>query len=152
MQINRPALKFWLPLFIWMAVIFIASSDAQSAHHSSIVFEPLLHWLFPQMPQTRIEEIHYLFRKCAHVTEFAVLALLFWRAIRQPQKNTARPWHWPEAGLALALVFLCAASDEFHQIFVATRTAQVSDVSIDTSGGAIGLLLLWLIGKVLKRW
>ena len=152
MQINRPALKFWLPLFIWMAVIFIASSDTQSAHHSSIFFEPLLHWLFPQMPQTRIEEIHYLFRKCAHLTEFAVLALLFWRAIRQPQKNAVRPWRWPEAGLALALVFLCAASDEFHQIFVATRTAQVSDVVVDTLGGAIGLLLLWLIGKAFKRW
>jgi VanZ family protein len=151
-QINRPALKFWLPLFIWMAVIFTASSDAQSAHHSLILFEPLLHWLFPRMPQTRIEEIHYLFRKCAHLTEFAVLALLFWRAIRQPQKNAVRPWRWPEAGLALALVFLYAASDEFHQIFVATRTAQVSDVFIDTAGGTTGLLLLWLIGKVLKRW
>jgi VanZ family protein len=151
-QINRPALKFWLPLFIWMAVIFIASSDAQSAHHSSILFEPLLHWLFPQMSQTRVEQIHYLFRKSAHLTEYAVLALLFWRAIRQPQKNAARPWNWPEAGLALAMVFLYAASDEFHQIFVATRTAQVSDVFIDTAGGTTGLLLLWLIGKVLKRW
>lgn len=135
-----------------MAVIFIASSDAQSAHHSWIVLEPLLHWLFPQMSQTRVEQIHYLFRKSAHLTEYAVLALLFWRAIRQPQKNAARPWNWPEAGLALAMVFLYAASDEFHQIFVATRTAQVSDVFIDTAGGTTGLLLLWLIGKARKRW
>ena len=152
MQINRSALKFWLLPVIWMAVIFTASSDTQSAHHSSILFEPLLRWLFPQLSQSRVEEIHHLFRKCAHLAEYAVLAMLFWRAIRQPQKNTARPWHWPEAGLALALVFLYAASDEFHQIFVATRTAQVSDVVVDTLGGAIGLLLLWLIGKAFKRW
>ena len=36
----------------------------------------------------------------------------------------------------LPCVFLYAASDEFHQIFVPTRTAQVSDVFIDTAGGA----------------
>jgi len=50
------------------------------------------------------------------------------------------------------MVFLYAASDEFHQIFVPSRTALVSDVIIDTTGGAIGLLLFWLTGKIFKHW
>lgn len=111
-----------------------------------------MHWLFPQMSQPRIEEIHYLFRKCAHLTEFAILALLLWRAIRKPQNRDARPWLWPEAGLALVLVFLYAASDEIHQAFIPGRTGQVSDVIVDTVGGGLGLGLLWLGGKVLKHW
>lgn len=145
-------LKYWLPPLVWLAVIFSASSDTKSYEHTSRFFEPFLHWLFPQMPQARVELIHHLVRKTGHLTEFALLALLLWRAIRQPQKNDSRPWRWDEAGLSLSIVFLYAASDEFHQIFVALRTALVSDVIIDTTGGAIGLLLLWLTGKIFKHW
>ena len=135
-----------------MLVIFSASADTQSYQHSTALFEPLLHWLFPQLSPAHVELIHHLFRKTCHLTEYALLALLFWRAIRQPQKNDRRPWRWDEAGLSLTLVFLYAASDEFHQIFVTLRTALVSDVFIDTTGGAIGLLLLWGTGKIFKHW
>lgn len=135
-----------------MLVIFSASSDVQSFQHSSSLFVPLLHWLFPTMSAEHIDAIHYLFRKVCHLTEYALLALLLWRAIRQPQRNDPRPWLWPEAGLALAIVFFYSASDELHQVFVPTRTGMVSDVFIDTGGGAIGLLLLWGIGKIFKRW
>lgn len=84
--------------------------------------------------------------------EFAILAVLVWRAIRQPQKNDHRPWRWDEAGLSLALVFLYAASDELHQVFIPSRTGQISDVVVDVIGGTIGLTLLWLAGKKFKLW
>jgi len=35
---------------------------------------------------------------------------------------------------------------------VPTRTALVSDVFIDTTGGAAGLLALWTIGRWRKYW
>jgi VanZ family protein len=148
----RPFLKYWLPALIWMTLIFSASSDSHSYEHSSLFVEPFLHWLFPQMPEAQVQEIHHFVRKCAHLNEYAVLALLLWRAVRRPVKNDLRPWGWPEAGLALAIVFLYAASDEFHQIFVPMRTALVSDVFIDTAGGAAGLLALWIIGRWRKHW
>ncbi len=103
------------------------------------------------MSAVLVHNIHELLRKCAHLTVYAVLALLLWRAVRQPVKNSPRPWVWPEAGLALALVFLYAVTDEFHQIFVPTRTAMVSDVFIDTAGGAAALLLLWAFGRWRRR-
>ena len=67
----------------------------------------------------------YFIRKCAHLTEYAMLALLLWRAVRKPVKNDPRPWIWREARLALLLVVLYAASDEFHQLFVPSRDAAV---------------------------
>jgi len=143
-------LRYWLPVLLWMAVIFTASADVKSYQHSSTLFEPLLHWLCPQLSQPTVERLHHLFRKCGHLTEYAVLALVLWRAIHQPDKKIPRAWRWDEAGLALAVVFLYAASDEFHQIFVPTRTPLVSDVMIDTLGGALGLLLLWAVGKIFK--
>jgi VanZ family protein len=145
-------LKYWLPVAIWMALIFSASGDSKSYQHTSRFFEPFLHWLFPQMPQAAVDYLHHLIRKTGHFTEYAVLALLLWRAIHQPQKGGKRPWRWDEAGLAASVVFLYAASDEFHQIFVPSRTPLVSDVCLDTVGGLAGLLLLWLAGKIFKHW
>ena len=81
-----------------------------------------------------------------------MLALLLWRAVRKPVKNDPRPWIWREARLALLLVVLYAASDEFHQLFVSSRDAAVHDVLIDTAGGAAGLLALWAIGRWRKHW
>ena len=132
-----------------MAIIFSASADAQSYRHSSTLFEPLLRWLFPQMSPAHVEAIHHVFRKCGHLTEYAILTLLLWRGIHRPIQNNPHAWSWPEAGLALALAFLYAASDEIHQIFVPNRTALTSDVFIDTTGGALALLGLWLGHKII---
>jgi VanZ family protein len=143
-------LRYWLPVLVWMALIFSASADTQSSRHSSLFFEPLLRWLFPTMPPEMVGALHHVFRKTCHLTEYAVLAWLFWRALRKPVKHDPRQWRWDEAGLALAVVFAYAASDEFHQIFVPNRTPLVSDVLIDSTGGLAGLLLLWLRSMVLK--
>jgi VanZ family protein len=126
-----------------MALIFSASGDSRSQAHSSRFVEPFLHWLFPKMAQPQIETIHHIIRKIGHLTEYAILALLIWRALNQSRAKLS-PWSWPRFGGALLVVFLYAVTDEFHQMFVATRTPLVSDVFIDTSGGAIGLLGLWV--------
>ena len=148
----RAFLQYWLPALIWMALIFSASSDTNSFARSSRILAPLLHWLFPHLPEDIVSFIVLLARKCAHLTEFAVLALLLWRALRKPVKNDVRRWNWREARLVVVSVALYAASDEFHQLFVASRDAAVHDVFIDTAGGAAGLLALWFFGRWRKYW
>ncbi len=140
----RVFLNYWLPPFGWMAVIFTASSDARSYEHSSLLVEPFLRWLFPHMTQAHIEAIHHGFRKCGHLAEYSVLALLLWRAARPLAGSDSRLWSWRQAWMILCVVFLYAASDEFHQRFVPTRTSLVSDVFIDTGGAAVGLMALWI--------
>jgi VanZ family protein len=148
----RPFFKYWLLVLILMALIFSASNDANSFKHSSRIIVPLLHWLFPRMPDDTMYFIVLVVRKCAHLTEYAAFALLLWRALRKPVKNDPRPWLWREARLALLIVALYAASDEFHQCFVPTRTGLVSDVFVDTAGGAAGLFALWIFGRWRKYW
>jgi len=139
----RIFLKYWLLPLVWMIIIFTGSSDSKSDEHSSLIIEPFLRWLFPQMSQAHVELIHHLFRKCCHLAEYAVLALLLWRALHAT-KTDLPPWSWPKVCGTLLIVFLYAASDEFHQIFVPTRTPRFTDVLIDTTGGAMGLLVLWV--------
>jgi len=126
-----------------MWVIFSASGDRMSFQHSSRLIGPLVRWVFPHLPDDTVHAIVVFVRKCAHLAEYAVLALLLWRALRKPPQPDAPPRRWSEAGLALALVALYAASDEFHQTFVPSRQGCLSDVLLDTAGGALGLLCLW---------
>jgi VanZ family protein len=139
----RGFLKYWLPVLVWMAVLFGASADSRSSVHSSSLVKPLLRWFFPHMTETEIENIHHFFRKCCHLIAYAILALLVFRALGF-SKNELPAWSWPRVGGTLLIVFLYASTDEFHQRFVPTRTSSFWDVLIDTAGGAIGLLVVWI--------
>jgi VanZ family protein len=107
--------KYWLLPLIWMVVIFSASGDSHSFQHSSRIIGPLLHWLFPHLSHEKVDVIVTAVRKCAHLTEYAVLAFLFWRALWRPVRRDPRPWSWRHAGAAILLVAFYASTDEFHQ-------------------------------------
>jgi VanZ family protein len=139
----RNFLRYWLPVLIWMVVIFGASADPNSHEHSRHILRPILLWLFPHMSDQEFEGIHWVFRKCCHLTEYAIFGLLVFRALRHSRTNLP-PWSWPRVGGTLLIVFLYACSDEYHQSFVPGRTALFSDVCIDTGGAATGLLVLWI--------
>jgi VanZ family protein len=78
-------------------------------------------------------------RKCAHVTEYAILALLLWRALRSvPVLRTKMSILFGAVLLGCAVF---AASDEFHQTFINSRTPSVRDVFLDVAGALVGLLI-----------
>lgn len=136
--------RYWLPVLLWMVVIFWMSSDAKSGEHSSRIVEPLLRWWMPGISPAGMDQAHFLVRKCAHLTEYAILGILVWRALVRPKWRQLRVWRWKPALLAVAISAAYAAGDEFHQSFVPTRGASVGDVMIDSCGAAIGMLLLWV--------
>ena len=132
-------LKYWLPLLIWMVLIFIGSTDVLSAEHTSRFLVPFLHWLDPQISWVAINSIQVVVRKLGHLTEYAILATLIWRALRSAE-------NWKRSTLILFTVSLIgcaifAASDEFHQSFVPSRTSSVNDVMIDIFGAGIALAI-----------
>jgi VanZ family protein len=148
----RSFFKYWLPVLLWMAVIFSASGDRQSSQRSSRLIGPFLRWLFPHLSEEAIGLVVLIVRKCAHLAEYALLAFLFWRALRKPVKSDSRPWSWREAGISVLFVALYAISDEWHQHFIPGRDARLQDVLIDTTGGVLGLLFLWVVGRWRRWW
>jgi len=138
-----------------MLIIFSASSDAMSSGNTSRFIAPVLRWLDPDISDAAIRQIVYTVRKTAHVTEYAILALLFWRALRGmavAEAEKPRPWRWSQALLALGVATLYAASDEIHQYFVPSREARFGDVMLDATGAALGLLVIWAFGRWRWRW
>ena len=140
-QKMRERLWRYGPVLLWMAVIFFASTNSMSASNTSRFVRPLLLWLSPDISEQGLAFAHFMVRKCAHFTEYAVLALLAARAfLTSSHCALRRNWFI----VAFSLVALYSLMDEAHQFFVPSRTGAISDSLIDMAGGATALAALGL--------
>src|SRR5262245_62754009 len=97
----RSFLKYWLPLLVWLGVIFFGSTDLLSAEHTSRFIVPFLRWLKPDISPETLASVHFIIRKCMHVGEYAVLALLLLRAATVMTKS-----NWSLAILGVIILAL----------------------------------------------
>ncbi len=132
--------RYWLPPLLWMALIWGLSSDVGSAAQTSRFFVPLLTWLLPWATPAQIALAHGLVRKLGHLVEYAILAALWFRALRG-ERRLALPI---SAWIALATSVAWAILDELHQSTVASRTASATDVLLDAAGATLAALTLRL--------
>ncbi len=112
-QSGRAALRVLAPLAL-MALIFVLSAQ-------------------PDL-DSGLGTLDLVLRKLAHMTEYALLTLL-WAWALAPFTRWSAP-----AGAVIAIAY--AATDEFHQTFVEGRTGSIADVGIDAIGVLIALALL----------
>lgn len=145
-------LRYWLPVLIWMAIIFGMSTGAGASRNTSRIIGPILRWFNPDIPDETISAIQLVIRKCAHFVEYGILALLLWRARRKPFRGDERPWKRSEALFAFTFAVAFALTDEWHQSFVPSREGALRDVFIDASGAAAALWAAWFAGRRLKKW
>lgn len=92
------------------------------------------------------ETMEYPVRKCAHMTEYSVLALsvsfpLYVYGLRRIKLVIST--------IVPCVVFAC--TDEYHQSFVDGRGPSVKDVSIDSIGVIAAVFLIYLIGYYRRR-
>ena len=102
-------LSVWLPVVAWAALIFALSS-------------------IPGL-NSGLGTWDLVLRKCAHVTEYAILGALLLRALGS--ELAAAAW-----GIAYAV------TDEIHQHFVPGRQGAPMDVAIDALGVVVGVAIL----------
>ena len=141
----RPFMKYWAPVIAWLVSIFIGSGDMMSAEHTSRFLIPFLLWLKPDISVETLALIQFCTRKAAHLTEYAILALLLCRAIF---RGTNRKWTMPTLYMTAWIACLLAAiGDEFRQSFVESRGASPWDVMIDSAGAIFGLLISWSLAR-----
>ncbi len=131
-------LKYWVPPAAWMAVILTLSSDVGSAEHTANWLLPLFRALAPSATPGQLTAVHSLVRKAGHLTEYAVLALLWYRAFARGRRAS------PRIALAFAISLGWAMLDELRQSLVPTRTASAMDVALDGLGALIALTFVGL--------
>lgn len=138
-------IKF-LPAILWMGIIFYLSH--QPAEISSDLSGGLLEKIMSAIRSITHSELvgsyHTLLRKIAHFATYFILSLLMMYAFA---KNKVAKKYL--ITFFIGLIF--ALSDEFHQLFIQGRAAQIMDVLIDMSGICLGLLLTKISSILLKR-
>jgi VanZ family protein len=127
-------LKYWFPVLLCVGFIYWMSTNMFSAHNTYFFLEPVIRFFFPSISHRRLVMIHNLVRKAAHVTEYFAIGLLLFRAFRSGS-NDRRYLRW--ALSSVVVIALLAASDEYHQSGLPTRTGSMMDIGIDTMGGVL---------------
>ena len=115
----------WLPAVMYLALIHLASSGNPGDVGLSL----------PQGVD-----------KLAHLCEFGLLTVLFWRPLRDTFPN------FPEMRIAAILLIFVAMNgviDEFHQSFIAGRESSWADGAADLLGGAVAIA--WLLHREKAR-
>ena len=118
----RKRLRYWFPVWFFCIIIFIQSQFPASKHVPDFEFSD----------------------KLLHAGAYAVLSILFFRALRAAKKRRKTA-----VILLLSIIFttLYGVSDELHQHFVPSRTADVMDIAADFIGSIAGALIAAAVYK-----
>ena len=130
--------KYLILTILWMIFIFVMSQTPgnDSSKQSNFIVDIIIHIL----PITR-DTLSFIVRKCAHMTEYAILAFLIYKTIVHIvhiEKSLVK---------SFIFTFLYACTDEFHQLFIAGRAGQFRDVCIDSTGALFMILIIYIINK-----
>lgn len=87
-----------------------------------------------------------ILRKCAHVTEYMILAAFLCGASYRKNRSLGI-----NMALPVLISALYACSDEFHQLYVPGRDGNITDVFIDTAGAAVSTALITFIRVGINR-
>ena len=132
-----PRNKYLLAVILWMSVIFLFSTELFSSSNTSRFLGPALAALFPSLTADQLDIFHLLLRKFGHWSEYALLGMLLMHAVSGQfplwQKNR-------QCIYALVIATLYAASDEWHQSLVPSRSASITDVLIDSFGALCAVI------------
>jgi len=113
---DRYAVRYLLPVAVWMIVIFISSSIPQDD--------------FPHLE-------FWGWAKLVHLIYYGVLCLLCQRALGAQTRFPVLARHSYLLGVLFAVVY--GISDEYHQLSTPGRHGQMTDVLIDGFGALLCL-------------
>jgi len=122
---------------LWLLLVLFLGGTYFAAQETARFVVPILRSLMPGAPVSQVQAVHMVLRKVAHLTEYAVLALLWFSAIVRVEGRTPRAASWA----ALSICLVCACADEAHQSTLPTRQGSVRDVLIDAFGATAMLTI-----------
>lgn len=139
---NRKRILYGIFVIIWMILVFSFSSQNgdESQSTSDIITDRVVEVITKINTNVEYEStrecISFIIRKLAHFSIYFIGGILIFNFINTFSIK-------PKYIILLSIVFgvLYAISDEFHQFFIAERSAQIKDVLIDSLGGIIAIFL-----------
>ena len=123
---------------LWLAIVMLMGTSYFAAQKTAMFILPVLKFLAPHASIRQLNVMHLGTRKVAHVTEYGILAVLWFKALVLSARRTPRVAAW----VALSVCLLCAFADEAHQSTLPMRSGSARDFVIDSAGSVAALMLL----------
>lgn len=131
--------KIFIPIVIAVLIagLFMYTRMPISSGSSSLL---ALHRVLDQfvpggLSNPMLDTLNFLVRKGTHMVVYGVLAYFTWRMLRNRRNAYFIAW-LITTGIAML--------DEWHQSYIPWRTAQISDVLLDSASAALVLSCLYL--------
>lgn len=132
--------SFSLTLYIAIMIFVFSSKTAEvSANQSMRITELLLFW----MKEDQLIKYNQLIRKYAHFFIYFCfeLSLIFsLKFLNLKLKSIYK--------ISIIIVGMYAILDEFHQLFVDGRGAQLNDIIIDFFGAISAIVIYWVVTTI----
>jgi len=122
---------------LWLVLVLFLGSAYFAAQETGRFVIPFLKVMLPGAPRSELGAIHMVLRKVAHVLEYAVLALLWYKAVHRVGGRSPRTAAW----VALSICLACAFADEAHQSMLPSRQGSARDFVIDAFGATAMLTI-----------
>jgi VanZ family protein len=132
----------WRALAVaWAGLIFELSTAGFGAGFTETLLNLMLGFAHLSLSPSAFDLVHFLLRKLAHLTEYAIFAMLIYGSAREDD-----PFRWrPQRAIWSALIAgAYSLTDEFHQRFVPGRSPSLVDCGIDTAGASLGMLIFYV--------
>ncbi len=139
----------WFAVACMMLVTFLFGTDLFSSENTGPIVRWVLSWFLPQGADIKLlGSGEGMMRKTAHFLEYALLAFLWWWALR----GSTSGWQWRWVFIAWLAATLWASVDELQQAFISTkRTGSPWDVLIDSSGALTAQVLTGIVWFINHR-
>jgi VanZ family protein len=138
---------WWLTTLGWAALIFYFSTGTFGGAFTAWLLQQILNLLRVTVSAQAFTTLHFLIRKLAHVTEYAMYGVLLYGSL-----GGGRDFTW-KARRAVRCVGIAAAyslTDELHQSLVPGREASLTDCGIDVAGATLAMLLLYAANRIFQ--
>lgn len=138
-------------IVIWMITVFVFSAQkgtesGNTSREFTIVIIQLLTGKKLELDDPFIEGIQLIIRKLAHFTVYAIGGFLIVNYEYAKEKTVKQ-----KVLYSIALGGGYAITDEIHQFFVPGRSGNIIDVGIDTLGVITGVLIYFVLRKIIKK-
>ena len=140
-------LSAWLPVAVGIFLIFIESSEAFGADHTSHPLRVLFEAIFGPVSTAQWDMVHIAIRKCGHFLGYGLMGLVWLRAWWMTLRHS-RFLH--DALLGLLGTALVAGCDEWHQAYLPNRNGSPWDALLDCCGAITLQLLVYLYMRLFR--
>ena len=149
----KRAILYILLLLILSTIFIFSGENGQKSNNTSDAFtgsiiDKVSNITNKEISDNKKKDIiintRFIVRKAAHFSIYFILGIIVYLILSTYNINKVLI-------ISIIICFILGCLDEFHQVFIAGRTARFYDCIIDTLGSSTGIIILDICNRIRKK-